>query len=149
MLMMRPAKSQSQMCMVSKFLAAALLALAITSQAPAASDPDTNSVGGGSTFDFPRDSPVLLVSFIMGSSPAKIRGASMLIDLHASAVLRNVGTKSLSGLTMRVEAPDLPSGKGKRHGSQLEALNRARRFPFASTWKFSGLSPPAALLLSL
>jgi hypothetical protein len=48
----------------------------------------------------------------MGSSTAKIRSTSMVLDLHASFVLRNVGTKPLSGLTMRVEAPDLQSGKG-------------------------------------
>jgi hypothetical protein len=37
----------------------------------------------------------------------------MAIDLHASLVLRNVGRKTISSLTLRVEAQDLtPSGKG-------------------------------------
>jgi hypothetical protein len=98
--------------MGSKFLAGTLLALTLGTYAQAATDPDPNSVARWLTFDFPRDSPVLPVSFAMGSSTAKIRGTSMVLDLHASFVLRNVGGKLLSGLTMRVEAPDLQSGKG-------------------------------------
>jgi hypothetical protein len=99
------------MFMGSKFLTALLLALAVGSPASAA-DPDPNSVGRWLTFDFPRDSPVLPVSFTMGSSTARIKGSSMVLDLHAAFVLRNVGPKSLSGLTMRVDAQDLQSGKG-------------------------------------
>ena len=72
-----------------------------------------NSGGRWITVDFPRDSPVLLVSFSTGSSTVKLlRGTSMLMDIHASAVLRNVGTKAVSGLTMRVEAQDLQTGRG-------------------------------------
>ncbi len=100
------------MCMGSKFLAGVFLALTLGSAAPGATDADPNSVPRWLTFDFPRDSPVLPVSFAMGSSTAKIRGTSMMLDLHASFILRNVGGKALSGLTMRVEAPDLQSGKG-------------------------------------
>ena len=102
------------MCMVNRFLAVALLAFSLSTSALAAADQDAsaNAVGRWLSFDFPRDSPVLPVSFAMGSSTAKIRGASMLIDLHASVVLRNVGIKPLSGLTMRVEAQDLQTGKG-------------------------------------
>jgi hypothetical protein len=98
--------------MGSKFLAGVFLALTLGSAAPGATDADPNSVPRWLTFDFPRDSPVLPVSFAMGSSTAKIRGTSMMLDLHASFILRNVGGKALSGLTMRVEAPDLQSGKG-------------------------------------
>jgi hypothetical protein len=37
----------------------------------------------------------------------------MVIDLHAGLILRNIGTKPLCGLTLRVEAQDLsPHGKG-------------------------------------
>lgn len=62
--------------------------------------------------EFPRDSPVLLVSF-SGSTPAHVHGMSMAIDVHASLLLRNTGTKVISGLTLRVEAQDLtPAGKG-------------------------------------
>ena len=100
------------MSIVNRFLVAACLALALGGNAPAASEPDPNSVARWLTFDFSRDSPVLLVSFVMGSSTAKPRGSSLVLDLNAQFVLRNVGTKSLSGLSLRVEAPDLQSGKG-------------------------------------
>ena len=62
--------------------------------------------------EFPRDSPVLAVSTTFGPSSVRPRGASMSLDLHASLLLRNTGTKTISGLTLRVEAQDLtPSGK--------------------------------------
>ncbi len=62
---------------------------------------------------FPSDSPVLFVSFNLGPSTVRPRGVSMALDLHASLMLRNVGDKPISGLTLRVEAEDLKaSGKG-------------------------------------
>ncbi|MBV9443912.1 MAG: hypothetical protein JO217_14615, partial [Acidobacteriaceae bacterium] len=55
--------------------------------------------------EFSRDSPVLPVSFSLGpGSTAGVRGTSMAFELHASLLLRNTGTKPLSGLTLRVEA---------------------------------------------
>lgn len=73
----------------------------------------TQSAGGSwLNVELPSDSPVLLVSF-SGSTPARVHGMSMAIDVHASLLLRNTGTKVISGLTLRVEAQDLtPSGKG-------------------------------------
>ncbi len=63
--------------------------------------------------EFPRDSPVLPVTSNLGLTTARVQGASMVLDLHASLLLRNTGTKSISGLTLRVEAQDItPSGKG-------------------------------------
>jgi hypothetical protein len=63
--------------------------------------------------EFPRDSPVLPVSFSLGPTTARVRGMSMALDVHASLLLRNTGTKAISGLTLRVEAQDLtPGGKG-------------------------------------
>ena len=63
--------------------------------------------------DFPRDSPVLPLSFSLGPTTVRPRGVSMALDLHASVLLRNTGNKPISGLTLRVEAQDLtPSGKG-------------------------------------
>ncbi len=64
--------------------------------------------------EFPRDSPVLPVSIsLLGPTTAGVRGTSMVLDLHASLMLRNTGTKPISGLTLMVEAQDLtPSGKG-------------------------------------
>ena len=67
-------------------------------------------------FEFPRDSPVLPVDLsLQGPGPmtASMRGASLVIDLHTSLLLRNTGSKPLAGLTLLVEAQDLtPSGKG-------------------------------------
>src|ERR1700685_455449 len=63
--------------------------------------------------EFAHDSPVLLVSFSLGPTTARVRGMSMALDLHASLVLRNTGTKPTLGWPLRVEAQDLtPSGKG-------------------------------------
>jgi len=63
--------------------------------------------------EFPRDSPVLTVSFSLAPSTSRVRGASIALDLHASLVLRNTSTRRLSGLTLRVDAQDLlPAGKG-------------------------------------
>jgi hypothetical protein len=101
------------MFMVGKSLGAILLVLAFAPLAAfAAFDPDPNAAGRWLSFDFPRDSPVLPVSVAMGSSTARIRGTSMLMDIHAAAILRNVGSKPISGLTMRVEAQDLQTGRG-------------------------------------
>ena len=63
--------------------------------------------------EFPRDSPVLPVTSNLGLTTARVLGASMVLDLHASLLLRNTGTKPISGLTLRVEAQDItPSGTG-------------------------------------
>jgi hypothetical protein len=93
-------------------LGVTLFMLAAPVHAWAEADSDVNSVGRWITFDFPRDSPVLPVSLSMGSSTAKLRGASVLLDIHAAVVLRNVGAKALSGITIRVEAQDLQTGRG-------------------------------------
>jgi hypothetical protein len=71
--------------------------------------------------EFPRDSPVLQVSSSLGGTTAHPRGTSMAVDLHASLLLRNTSNKSLSGLTLRVEAQDLtPSGRGSVTVPSLE-----------------------------
>jgi hypothetical protein len=76
------------------------------------SDADSNH-GRWLAVDFPSGSPVLPVSFNMGPTTAHVLGMSMALDLHASIVLRNIGSKPISGVTLRVEAQDLtPSGKG-------------------------------------
>lgn len=63
--------------------------------------------------EFPRDSPVLPVTTNLGLTTARVLGASMVLELHASLLLRNTGTKPISGLTLRVEAQDItPSGTG-------------------------------------
>ncbi len=66
--------------------------------------------------EFPHDSPVLPVNLSLqepGPTTAALRGASIVVNLHASLLLRNTGSKPISGLTLMVEAPDLtPSGRG-------------------------------------
>src|SRR5438270_14086092 len=63
--------------------------------------------------EFPRDSPVLPLSFSLAPSTSRVRGASIALDLHASLVLRNTSSKAISGLTLRVAAQDLvPPGTG-------------------------------------
>lgn len=72
--------------------------------------------------EFPHDSPVLMVSSGLGPTTARVRGTSMELDLHASVMLRNTGTKTISGLTLSVEAQDLtPSGKGSVTVPSLDA----------------------------
>src|SRR5438445_1121889 len=95
------------MCMRSSWRA--FLLAAVTAAAAVGMDNTGQWLG----VQFPPDSPVLFVSFNMGPSTVRPRGMSMALDLHASLVLRNVGSKPISGLTLRVEAEDLkPSGKG-------------------------------------
>lgn len=72
-----------------------------------------NESGRWLDVEFPHDSPVVPFSFSLGPTTIRPRGVSMALDLHASLLLRNIGTKPISGLTLRVEAQDLtPSGKG-------------------------------------
>jgi hypothetical protein len=75
-----------------------------------------DETGGLLEVEFPHDSPVLPVHFGLqepGPTTASVRGASIVVNLHASLLLRNTGTKAISGLTLMVEAPDLtPSGRG-------------------------------------
>lgn len=62
--------------------------------------------------EFPKDSPIAVVSFGLGESTATVRGSSLALDLHTSLSLRNSSTRSIRGLTLRVEAQDLtPGGK--------------------------------------
>ena len=68
--------------------------------------PGQNAAGRWFDVDFPHDSPVLPVSFSLGPTTVRPRGASMALNLRASLLLRNTGTKTISGLTLRVEAQD-------------------------------------------
>jgi hypothetical protein len=62
--------------------------------------------------EFPRDSPVGVVSFSLGDSTASVRGISLALGLHTSLTLRNSSNKHVRGLTLLVEAQDLtPSGR--------------------------------------
>lgn len=109
---MIPGKSQLRMSTASnlRFIgqAAALLLLLAPVMLHAADEK-----GKWFGVEFPHDSPVVSVGFDFGPSTITSRGPSMVIDLHAALTLRNVGTKPICGLTLRVEAQDLsPHGRG-------------------------------------
>ncbi len=71
---------------------------------------------------FPRDSPVLPISFSLRPSTARAIGNSTTLDLHASILLRNTSAKSITGLTLRIEAQDLaPAGKASLSVPSLHA----------------------------
>lgn len=62
--------------------------------------------------EFPRDSPVGVISFSLGDSTASVRGISLAMGLHTSLTLRNNSGKPLRALTLLVQAQDLtPAGK--------------------------------------
>lgn len=105
------------------FLLLCLLGSFAPGVAPAAADASST---GWLAVEFPHDSPVLPVSFSLAEpvpTIASIRGASLVVDLHATLLLRNTGAKSLSGMTLLVQAPDLtPSGRGSVTIPSLHAL---------------------------
>ena len=110
---MIPGKSRLPMSTVSKlrFTRAGLGLLVLTPLLFCAGAADDK--GKWLAVEFPHDSPVIPVGFDFGPSTVTARGPSMVIDLHAALTLRNVGTKPISGLTLRVEAQDVsPRGKG-------------------------------------
>ncbi len=68
--------------------------------------------GGWLDWQFPKDSPVLMRDH-KGFTNVTMRGSSMVVDLHETLILINVGKKPICGLTLRVEAQDItPWGKG-------------------------------------
>ena len=73
--------------------------------------------------DFPHDSPVSVMSFSLNDSTAAVKGTSLALGLHTSLTLRNSGKRTVRGLTLRVEAPDLnPSGKASVTVPSLDVL---------------------------
>ena len=56
--------------------------------------------------DFPKDSPVSLLSADFGNSNATARGAN-LIEVNAALSLRNSGQKRIRSMTLMVSAPVL------------------------------------------
>lgn len=98
------------MCMVSKLgfsFGAVCVAVLLVNGASAEEN------GKWLDVQLPHDSPVLLVGFNMSPTTVTVRRSSMVLDLHEALVLRNVGSKPICGLTLRVEAQDLtPYGKG-------------------------------------
>jgi len=60
--------------------------------------------------DFPKDSPVLVVSADMGDTATMARGSAMVIDLRASLSLRNSAPRRLRGVTLLVSAQEVTAG---------------------------------------
>ena len=60
--------------------------------------------------DFPKDSPVTVVSADMGDSGITARGSAMVIDLRASLSLRNSAPRRLRGVTLLVSAQEVTAG---------------------------------------
>ena len=69
--------------------------------------------------DFPKDSPVSLLSEDFGNSNATARGAN-LIDVNAALSLRNSGQKRIRSMTLMVSTPDA-AGKGSVSVPTLDA----------------------------
>ncbi len=63
--------------------------------------------------EMPAGSPVELVSADWGPSSAAARGGAMLVDLHASLVLRNSSPRRIRAISLRVVAQEAtPGGRG-------------------------------------
>jgi hypothetical protein len=60
--------------------------------------------------DFPKDSPLAVVSADLGDSGTMARGSAMVIDLHASLTLRNSAPHRLRGVTLLVTAQEVAAG---------------------------------------
>src|SRR5260370_2462234 len=62
--------------------------------------------------EFPKDSPVALLSSDYGDSSETPRGGAMLLDLHAALTLRNSSQHRIRGITLLVMATEgTPAGK--------------------------------------
>ncbi|MCS7315014.1 MAG: hypothetical protein RMI94_03440 [Bryobacterales bacterium] len=62
--------------------------------------------------NFPRDAPVALVEADWGESRELARGSALVLDLHTSLTLRNLGLRNIRGITLLVAAQALtPGGK--------------------------------------
>src|ERR1035438_9054397 len=66
--------------------------------------------GGSVSFTLPNDSPVASLGFSTGESRATARGAAMVVDLHLTVPLRNISSKRIRGITLRVVSQDVTLG---------------------------------------
>ena len=66
--------------------------------------------GGSINIRFPEDSPVLLASTLADQSRTAARGSALVIDLRLSLLLRNVSTRPISGVILRVVAQETALG---------------------------------------
>ena len=62
--------------------------------------------------EFPTDAPIAFASHDLGDSRATPRGGAVVVDLHSSLMLRNVGTQRIRGITLLIVAQEVtPGGK--------------------------------------
>ncbi len=60
--------------------------------------------------DFPKDSPVAVVSADWGESRASARGSAMVLDLRTALMLRNSGSQRIRGVSLLVLAQEVSPG---------------------------------------
>lgn len=58
----------------------------------------------------PNDSPVVVVSSRTDESRTVLQGSALMVDLHMSLMLRNVGTNRIHGITLRVVSQEVTLG---------------------------------------
>ena len=64
-------------------------------------------------FNLAPGSPLAVVSTDLGDSRVQARGGALVLDLHATVVLRNNGPQNVRGVTLAVSAQEMtPGGKG-------------------------------------
>ncbi len=79
--------------------------------------------------EFPKDSPVALLSSDYGDSSETPRGGAMLLDLHAALTLRNSSQHRIRGITLLVMAQEVtPGGKGSVTVTSLD-VGPSETFP--------------------
>lgn len=62
--------------------------------------------------EFPADAPVAFASHDLGDSRATPRGGAVVVDLHSTLMLRNVGSQRIRGITLLIAAQEVtPGGK--------------------------------------
>lgn len=90
----------------NKTLVGLLAAACAWAQAGAQRSPSTLKI------NFPKDAPVALVEADWGESRELARGSALVLDLHTSLTLRNLGQRNIRGITLLVAAQAMtPGGK--------------------------------------
>jgi len=65
-----------------------------------------NAIG----FNLSKDAPIAVTGYAPGTSRVTARGSAMVLDLHVSLTLKNVGPSRIHGVTLRVVAQEVVGG---------------------------------------
>jgi hypothetical protein len=65
---------------------------------------------GSVSITVPNDSPVVVIGSSMNESRSAVRGAALMLDLHMSLTMRNVGPNRIHGITLRVVSQEAAFG---------------------------------------